>query len=337
MVMIVVHHCIVHGMGLVSGLGTSDASLIAIPDAQMPVAFILNCLCICAVNCFVLISGYFGIRTNKNKFLSLLGKTFFYTIIFGTIPYLIAGRLGFIDGTTGLIDAYYGKALRSLLFLSHSSYWFIIDYLFLMVFAPVLNAAFEKLDIRHLRHILTGLLIINCYFGFIHGNIVNTGGYTLMQFILMYCIGRYIAKENLTCKSRTDILLYLSASLSCAALMLAFWYCGNWPLAWKMTNYNNPLLVVSAIALFMLFKNLNFKSAFINRISSSALAIYLIQSSPVAGKVQYGWISGHAAQIGGGIWLIIILLSILIVAASIIFDQILSRVTGFISKRDSEK
>lgn len=66
MLMIIIHHSIVHGMGL-RGLVLENALPMHFTASEKPVATIINCFCICAVNCFVLISGYFSIKTTIKK------------------------------------------------------------------------------------------------------------------------------------------------------------------------------------------------------------------------------------------------------------------------------
>ncbi len=58
MFLIVIHHAIVHGLGL-RGLASADATEVAIRSGDMALFCLANGFCIVAVNAFVLISGYF--------------------------------------------------------------------------------------------------------------------------------------------------------------------------------------------------------------------------------------------------------------------------------------
>lgn len=308
MMMIVIHHCIVHGLGLTS-LSPDWPTSSTIPASQMLAACSVNSFCICAVNCFILISGYFGIRTTKKRVFSIIAMLLFYTILLSVIPNLLSGN--------------YKGAIMSCLFLSHTPYWFVLDYIFIMILAPFLNTGFERYSINKLRLIVMGLIAISCYFGFVWKHTANTNGYTLMQFILMYCIGRWIAKENISLSKWKSILLYLFGSALCAFLMYKLWQIGKGDLAWRMTYYNNPLLVISATGLFLLFKDIHFSSSKINYFAKSALAIYLIQSSPLVGQYLYDYIKDCSIRLNNvDIWLLILLLSASIVLLSILADQI---------------
>lgn len=174
---------------------------------------------------------------------------------------------------------------------------------------------------------MCGLLIISCYFGFIWRHEVNTNGYTLMQFILMYCLGRYIATFKIQFTNRAAILTYLLGSLCCAFVAYGFWTIDKPELSWRITHYNNPCIIISAIGLFMLFKNLTLCSKTINYWAKSALAIYLIQSSPLIGQKMYDtikslFINGSHTANFWGIWVEILIMSIAVAVAALLFDKI---------------
>lgn len=307
MFMIVIHHCIVHGLGL-AGLSSKFPWPVVISADQMEIAFGMNAFCISAVNCFILISGYFKIKVSVQRFVNLVFSILFYTIIFTIIPYIVKGN--------------WNAAFENCLFLSHSQYWFVIDYLFLMVFAPMLNMAYDKFSIRDRRLLLIGLVIISCYFGFIWDHTANSDGYTILQFIMIYCIGREIAKSNFSLTRIRALLLYIVCCVLIALCGYIFWIKGFNELSWKTTFYNDPLLVVAAIGLFLLFKDLSFHSELINRLGKSSFGIYLFQSSASVGYFTYEWIRSNSYSFGWEIFLIIILISSLTTIVALAFDQI---------------
>lgn len=316
MVMIVIHHCIVHGLGLTS-FDPNWGTNLCIPGKWVFPACLSNCFCICAVNCFILISGYFGIRTNKTKIIYLLFALFFYAITLNFIPNIVEGK--------------YINACKALLFISKSPYWFVIDYLFLMVFAPILNLAFKKLPNKDILLYTLSLLIISSYFGFVWGHAANSNGYTLFQFILMYCIGRLIRLKDFSIKKFWGIAGYILASGLCGVFMFIFWKYGFSKYAWRMTFYNNPLIIIASIFLFLVFKDLEIKSKIINSLAKSAFGIYLIQSSPFVAHFLYVWIREHAFEYannqsytqGGGMLIFsIIFAAIMIAAISLLIDKV---------------
>lgn len=308
MFFIVIHHGIVHGLGL-DGLSDWGGELLVNQQDMIACALINSCL-IFAVNAFVLITGYFSLNLKKEKIVRLLIPVLIYTLLFATIP--------------ALIRAEYMEAVKSLFFLSQGPYWFILDYLFLMVLSPLINEGYSKLN-KHQSLVLIGLLlVINCYFGFFWGDNVNNNGYTLMQFVLMYVIGRHIRVHGFELKQHWATLLFFSTSLVNGAFFYTAFYfdCGS--IAWRLTYYNNPLVIVSAIAFFLIFLKIRIKSRAINYLSASALAIYLIQNTPLVSKWYYETVAGfHVSH--GTIWFslgIISILSFFICLASICVDKI---------------
>lgn len=305
--MIIIHHSIVHGMGL-RGLVLENALPMHFTASEKPVATIINCFCICAVNCFVLISGYFSIKTTIKKSCKFLGYVLFYTFFFNSLYYLICGEIKL--------------SIRCLFFLSHPSYWFVNSYIYLMIFAPVLNAAFNRTSRAYLNLFLCGLIFISCYLGFIWRNPLNQDGYNLFQLILIYCIGRYIHHNNLTLSRSKSAILYFGCSLATGGIMYLLWHSGHETLSWHMTYYNNPLIILASIGLFFYFRSFSFENKIINKAASSAFAIYLIQSSDLCEAFYYKWINRCHFVMGGGIWALILIMAITIILASLLIDQI---------------
>lgn len=295
---------------------------VVISQQDMLVVSLVNSCLIFAVNAFVLITGYFSVSLKKEKIIKLLVPVVLYTLLFTTIPCLVRAE--------------YSNAVKSLFFLSHGPYWFILDYLFLMVLTPLINEGYFKLDKRRSFILIGLLLVINCYFGFFWGDKVNNNGYTLMQFVLMYVIGRHIRVHGFDMKQQWAALLFLATSLINGALFYAAFYLDHGSIAWRLTYYNNPLVILSAIAFFLIFLKIKIQSRVINYLSASALAIYLIQNTPLVSSYYYQTVSNFHME-HCNIWLslvLIMVMSIVICLASIGVDKfctpIINRFSSFI-------
>ena len=58
----------------------------------------------------------------------------------------------------------------------------------------------------------------------------------------------------------------------------------------KITNYNNPLLILSSVCLFMTFEQLTIKNnKVVNWFAASAISVLLIHTSPVIFKYYSEW------------------------------------------------
>ena len=138
-------------------------------------------LAIVGVNVFILISGYFGIRTRIKGIVSLLFQALFYTVgVYCTL--VILGIEPFDQGT--FVD--------SLMPLHRKSEWFLPTYLSLMLFAPLLNAFVRLTDERGLRHYLLLFFLIEFLLGFMNDQLEVKDGYSLFSFAGIYLVGRYL-------------------------------------------------------------------------------------------------------------------------------------------------
>lgn len=316
MFLIVVHHGIVHGLAL-TGLSFSN---IILQERDLFPACLLNSLFIIAVNTFILISGYFSIKASKSKFIRLICQLFVCTVLFTTILLLIKG-----EGVSSLL---------SILIFSHSRYWFIVCYLILMVLAPSINLFFDSFSREKQLLFTLALLFVSCYLGFFWHFESNVNGYTVFQFITMYSVGMYLRKNGVHLKTLPAVIIYLICSVALTAAMLFFHHTGHDSWAWIMTYYNNPVLVVSAIAFFFLFKNLRIQNQRINQLASSSLIIYLFSCSALIENYYYSFVRLFYESHGRIAFILIPIIALLITVVAITLDKLLiSRIVDYLQRQ----
>lgn len=85
------------------------------------------------VSVFVLISGFYGIRRNKNKIITLWTTVVLYSVISAMVGYILMG-----ESVKSLITA--------VIPISTNRYWFISCYIILMLFAPYINRVIESIS-----------------------------------------------------------------------------------------------------------------------------------------------------------------------------------------------
>lgn len=261
------------------------------------------------VNVFILISGYYGIKVSFKKFFNLYTFCAFYGLI-GYICHIVQ---------TG---QHIGRSLIycTLLPFSHSTYWFIPCYIALFCLSPLLNEFIKKASKRDFTIALILSTFVNIWMGYIWGNDVNDTGYNAIQFIYIYCIGGFIERFVDIQKCKEKRLMLISIYIASAIIWTIFGIAQNRHGAFC---YNNPILIIGALSFFMLSVTFSFKSRFINYLSSSALAVYLIQSMPFMSNIIYR-ITGKMVtdvNLGGGIYFIFILASIFITISCCLFDK----------------
>lgn len=282
MFFIVFHHILVHGAypELLEG-----GAAIASTDAK--IALFLNGLFFPAVNIFILISGYFGISVSVKKFFHLYTFCGFY----GMLDFL--GRMAFLDVP-------FGRAFFSATFLpfTHNCYWFIPCYFVLFLLSPIFNKFIRETSKRDYVIVLGLLSIVTLYVGFFWRRGDNPNGYTSIQLAYMYFIGGGIKRFFDFRKN----FKYRYCFLSCYLISAVCWtVMGLIQQHWVPFCYNNPFIITGAIGFFGFVMTFNFKSKPVNWLASSALAVYLIQSSHT-GELLYRAIKYFMANISCGRW-----------------------------------
>lgn len=194
-------------------------------------AWVANVLTPCVAG-FVFISGWYGIRFSVRKLVLLWGIALWASFAFAVYSTLVAG--------TGILVVLWGVI---------SDTWFLHAYVLLMLLAPLLNAAVEKLPWTAFLPFLLGV------FGW---------GFART----LPCVGRYVpATAGLTAYSGVTLCgIYLAASL--IRKNGVFQLTGAWPYwvvfcvsivacACGAGDYNSPFALLLVIAVFRFFLNLS--------------------------------------------------------------------------------
>ena len=255
---------------------------------------LIESICIAAVNVFVMISGYFAIRLRVRSVLNLYIRCFMIGMVTYMAYILLSGSDISITALGGRVFAF-----------THNHWWFVISYLGLMAVSPILNAGCDALSKRNYVYVLAMLSVAMLYFGWYKNLEITNAGYSLIHFIYLYIISRYLrlhVSEQVVFKYRWAWLILfvlLVAALVVFALI-------NPPYAYA---YNNPIVVVIAICLLLFFLSIPFYNRFVNWMAASVFSAFLIQESPYFGKMwlypKYGEMLANDV-IGGGLLLFIV-------------------------------
>lgn len=233
------------------------------------------------VNCYILISGFFGVKFSWRSLLNLYIVCFTYELL-------------------GLVAAYFYRPdfqlhlsdIGMLIFpLSHSGLWYIRCYIILMFLSPILNAGLSTLDKKSYQYILILLTILNLYFGWFWKNTdYNGNGYNISQFIFLYVIGgylhRYIQPEWICSKRYYFLCGYILLSLLWGIAQNFHVFGHNIP-HWNGWSYSNPIVILSAICLFLFFRSISFHSRIVNFIAKGTLAVYVLHCNANIGEILF--------------------------------------------------
>lgn len=256
--MIISHHIIVHGLDLRSITNSN----FQVKDSTY-IELVLNSFFVIGVNGFVFVSGYFGIKFNIKRIISILIQAVFYSLTF----YLIAFAMNQIEFSL----ASFWKAFFP---ISTNVWWFITTYIGLYFIAPFLNAGMKSIEKQELSYVFLGLFILNCILGSYWGGI-SGNGYTLFNFIFIYLIARLMRQNDLKIDKAKLTLLFSFMVTSIWAIILL--YFDDHESVWQLFYYNNPLLILSAISLFFIFHKLKLKfNKYINLLAQTVLGVYMI-------------------------------------------------------------
>lgn len=268
-------------------------SSIGWPDGNTGTGFIyylLEAFSVIGVDVFLLISGFFAIRLKKKSVINILYICLFYWVI--QVVYALC------------TDSFH----ISLCLPICSSNWFVICYIGLMIFSPLLNRC-EDLPAKTFAAILLVLALFQAWTDIFPGigKIGFGKGYNTMTFIMLYLIGRYIGLYGFPAVFRKyGIPVYIMCSIFTA--VSAYLLPGiasnlHYPdteVLVKPYIYNNPVTIISAVAFFSIFATRRMEyNRYINHIARSTLAVLLFHTSNVVFPSMNRYFSGIAENMTG--------------------------------------
>lgn len=238
----------------------------------------LRSLAFVAVNCFILISGYFGIRWKVKSFGSLIFRILFWSLVSFTLVVLLT------PWVFGERYIYSGNVLANIFTLR----WFIGAYLCLYIFSPVLNAFLNHAGKTQLGQFILVFYILSTLLGWILKSHEFNEGMSMLSLAGLYLIGGFLRRYSLKAlqyKLWTDLAIYLSLG-ACLVVLSVIAYKLN--ATKSLYGYLNPLVIIQSVYLFLFFKKLNIKkSKAINLMAASAFSVYLFHTDICSRPLWY--------------------------------------------------
>lgn len=221
------------------------------------------------VNLFVMISGWFSIKPSIKGFVS-----FMYQFLFiGVGIYAVAKLTGYPE---------YGGDLKYSTIFLEKGYWFVGSYIGLYILAPVLNNFVKTVSERQFKLLLLAFFTFEVIFGCV-GNIRDiVRGYSTFSFIGLYMLARY-CRLYLTETSSTKLvwlyILSLTANIAIGFVpILNLSGTTNAVATNIFLAYTNPLSIIQATCLLMIFSRMNITSRAVNFFAASSFAVYLVHT-----------------------------------------------------------
>lgn len=316
MLMIVSLHIIVRGISL--WVENNDSLVLnkVFPMSEKLFLENLCTICIYGVNIFVLISGYFSIKNCFKKFIELYLIIILYNVINLVVIFLLRKHL------------YMYNIMAAFLPISYPHSWFIQNYFYLVLIAPILNVFTNNSSRRQLEIMILIFTFFMCYLGFIRHINPFYNGYNVFNFILLYFIGRYINIYKVRIKTNIAILGFLVCVLilSLSNFLSIYYFFTDESLACDIMWYDNPILIFGSVFFFLVFVNVKFYNKYVNWIASSILSVYLLQEG--AGLIyeqnEYSYINYLFNHENVIIFLFLMIIYILVLfVAAIVIDKII--------------
>ena len=217
-----------------------------------------------AVNCFVLISGYFLIASKFKieRVLRVILETVFYTFTITIILYLL-GKANQQDIAKSIMPFAPTKF----------AYWFVNKYLAVILLSPFICKVCATISKKQYQILLISLLLISSQliivfpFGKLFGN-----GFSLLWMITVFITGGYL-------RLHTPQFKYWGTATLC--LLILYNICNIYGQGIICLGYNSLITYTLAITTFMWFKDLKISNdGFVTKATSfiapHVFAAYLI-------------------------------------------------------------
>ena len=262
MLMVVLLHVLNHG-GILEALDSFSA--------QYAAGHLLRCLAICAVDVYVMISGYlyvkkeFKLRNITHLWLTVL----FYSAM---IPLLLKIAGEEIEIKT-VISGFF-PILRS-------QYWFFTQYFALLFVMPVLNQLIRNRRLAG-RTILVLILLCSILPVFSLGNdLFYTGyGYSFLWFAVLYLCGGYVREYRISNEmcAKAAVIGYVCCTFCMWLLEISTYAAtnhifGDARYTEIFVCYTSPLVIGSAFFLLVLFSKFKFKSKIVASVIPTVSAL----------------------------------------------------------------
>lgn len=239
--------------------------------------YLIEHICVCAVDLFVLISAYFLAATEKRKLIKVV-EMLIQVIVFRCAFYGVE----LLCGTP--------FSLRTLITKIIPSNYYVILYIVLYIISPYINVAVKTISKKSFKNlVIIGFLIfsvwamcVDLYEGFMGaptngfspvGMYGSQYGYSIVNFMLLYVIGAYIRINNVSISKKIAVIgLAVCVVLMSIATYPLFKVHIPAVLAW---SYHNPLVIMMACFILLLFKDMKIRSKVVNEFAKASFTCYL--------------------------------------------------------------
>lgn len=259
---------------------------------QYHVAWLLEIICYCAVNCYALISGYVMIESNfkYKKYLLMWLQVFAYSI---------GITLLFMMCNSQSINLKF--VIESFLPVLSRRWWYFTAYTGVFFLVPFLNIMIKGLDKKKMLLLCTTLFVLFSVLptavSRFWGDLFYTqSGYSMLWLMILYILGAaYKRYENdLADKYKSILKIAIIGWIVCVFITFIFHnlgmylpdgFPGKHTIVNNFVNYTSPTMVGGACCMLVVFARLKISSSklkrCVNSISRLSFGVYLIHVHPL--------------------------------------------------------
>lgn len=243
------------------------------------VIWFLEIACFCSVNCFALVSGYVGYKTQHKwkNLVSLCAQTVFYCVLFTAI------YVGVTLYNKETLDLSF--ALKSLIPQAFTRYWYFSAYFCLYFFMPILDRIID-MPKPFLKRAALVVIFVFCGITQIIDKVSSlSDGYSFLWLAVLYVVGGYFAKYNPWSKLSfgMNVLGYLSCVSVTLASKILIGSMTNSGYSKILISYTSPTILFAALFLLNSFAHLKINEKYRKTVllfSSASFGVYLIHCQP---------------------------------------------------------
>ncbi|WP_099467020.1 acyltransferase family protein [Konateibacter massiliensis] len=252
------------------GFGNTFALFGGLDVFNSRVFIFINSLFNCGVTCFILITGYYGIKGVSLKKIVLFESMMIFYMVLSWIIKIVAGDF------TSKLDMIIFLVKACIPFASRIN-WFYSCYMVLYLLSPFLNLLCEKFGKTILIKFIALLFILFSIFPtMFYFEIMQDYGKGVVNVILIYLIGRVIAMYFDNIKMPGKWFLGIITGIH-FGLDLTIYEITN-GIHNIFSRDNNVLVIVASIWLFYYFKSKNFYIKSVNIAATYVFPILVFHS-----------------------------------------------------------
>lgn len=253
MIMVVTLHFLGHG-GLLEATDKFSTNYY--------IAYLLELVCIPAVNLFALTSGYTGVNSSfkPNKIAYIWFETLFYVVV-----------IAFIFSRLGLISLSWVEKSYLFIPILTSQYWYVTAFVLMKLIAPFINSGINKCDVKDITKLVVLVVGVLCISSLLGDPFKLNRGYGALWLCVMYFVGALISKIDIDVSFNTLVLCYMGIVGLNYMVLIKYMSHTDYVL-----NYDSLLCVIQSVVMLIMFTKLNIKTNYFNKFMSTNLAAYLI-------------------------------------------------------------